>query len=751
MAAITTPIPNSLSGDSSHHSSRISLPRIPSWELMLALLFCVLGFVFAVALFSGERNQFELVDEITHYMVARDVLRENAGVVFDAWGRPGNILAYVLFSESLEVRRIATLVMSFVVVLFATGIAYHIRVRHLYFVPVLLWLQPWFFQYSFQSLTIVPFMLYMTAAVYFWMRRADQNQRGIRIPKVMRTHGIRSHIFGNSWRWASLFVGMLPITRHESLPLLILWIGFLYHNEVFNFIRTVLRIAPPTAQPRTPFSFIAPYLSTASRGNGYPPRIMLVFWTLLPYLIWNLGAAALMGRLPAALLATDQANPIYPNSTLLHYFNPPWDTPGYFPLSEGLGAVIVLVVPVVLIAAGLRVLLFLRDRYTAARKGEPRWITSLVVLDDRYLWWLPFTVYFVTHVVIISLPNNSLASGGYAYFILPVAVLCALLGGISISWLLERISSHTRDGATIMALATILLVGLFSFANNIRPALTSDDPLRFNVVVEGNELRRTWNNIDHLLTTPPPWMQSDRIVTMSTIMRYEMMNRGYESQLCPLNLWNRPGNLRLYPNLFPEGTVVVFDNQDDSILRIRDQGIENYLNSENWQLLHSWPQPSVNWIQGMGNFTPGRTLPEQQPWLMAFERTAANPLPGSEQYAEYFCGDVELRQDLIIMQENVTLQAIQEPAACFTAEAGKRFPLLGYTYDRTQENAKYFLVVIPSTEGNPSRIAYVPADTTGAIVRASYDERLIQSVEVPDFNAVTSSSAAACQTLRLGN
>jgi hypothetical protein len=749
MTAVTNPISSNLSSAAPYQIAPASQPRRWSWELILALVFCVLGFVFATVLFSGERNQFELVDEMTHYMVARDVLRENAGVLFDAWGRPGNILAYVFFSESLEMRRFATLVMSFIVVLFATGIAYHIRVRHLYFVPVLLWLQPWFFQYSFQSLTIVPFMLYMTAAVYFWMRRADQNERGQRLPRTGKTHGIRRHLFGNSWRWASLLVGMLPVTRHESLPLLILWIGFLYHNEVLNFIKMLLRIAPPADQPTNYFSFIAPYLSPATRNKSYPLRIMLVLWTFLPYLIWNLGAAALMGRLPAALLATDQTNPIYPNSTLLHYFNPPWDTTGYFPLSEGLGAVILLVIPVALLTAGLRVLVFLRDRITAAHNGAPRWIISLTVLDDRYLWWMPFTVYFLIHVVIISLPNNSLASGGYAYFILPVAVLCAIGGAISISWLLEQLTARTREGANVIALAVIVVVGLLSLSSNIRHALTSADPIRFNVVVEGSELRRTWNNIDHLLTTPPSWMQSDRIVTMSTIMRYEMMNRGYESQLCPLNLWNRPGNLRLYPNLFPEGTVVVFDNQDDSILRIRDQGIENYLNSENWQLLHSWPQPSINWIQGMANFTTGRTLPEQQPWLMAFQRTEANPLPGAEEYAEYFCGDVELRQDVIVMQENVTLYDIENPDACFTAETGKRFPLLAYTYDRTQENAKYFLVVIPAMDAEPSHIAYIPADITGAVVRASYDERLIQSLEIPNFSAVTLSEGAVCQMLRL--
>jgi hypothetical protein len=753
MATITTP----LSNQAVEHASATS-KRGPQWSLLFALLFCVLGFVFSVYLFTGERGQFELIDEMTHFMVARDVLRENAGVIFDAWGRPGNTLAYVFFSESLEVRRFATLVMSFMVVLFATGIGYHLRVRHLYFVPVLLWLQPWFFGYSFQSLTIVPFMVYLTGAIYFWVRRADLNERGLGLPDSKKPLGLLGHLRGNAWRWASLLIGMLPITRHEALPLLPLWIVYLYHYEIWAFTKTMLKeirsgwfpAQTPLAEKPRFFSFILPYVPP--RGKGYPSRTMLVLWTVLPYLLWNLGAAAVMGRLPVALLGTDQANSIYPNSNFLHYINPPWqNTIGFFPIWEGIGLVLTVLVPVMLVVAVLALVMNLRQRAQATTGGKSGGLASIIVFDDRYLWWIPFALYFVIHSVIIALPRNSLASGGYTYFVLPVAVMLALFGAITLSWLLEKLARVTREGASVIALAIMVVVGLLTLSGNIRPSLATGQPNRFDVVWEGSELRRTWNEFSSLMDTPPSWMQSDRIVSMSTLSRYELLNRGYEEQLCPLHLWNRPGNLQLYPNLLPAGTVVWFDNQEDSILQIRNFNMSDYTDSEDWRLLYNWPEPSTNWIRGMAFYQFGRSMPVQQPWLMAFQRTEANPVRGAEQYADYYCGEVELRQDLIVMREDVTLYAVDDTDVCYTANPGIRFPLLGYTYDRTQENAKYFLVTIPASDTDPARIAYAYAEPNADSVRASYDERLIQPVEFTDFQAVTPSADRVCQTLEEEN
>jgi hypothetical protein len=753
MATITTP----LSNQAVEHASATS-KRGPQWSLLFALLFCVLGFVFSVYLFTGERGQFELIDEMTHFMVARDVLRENAGVIFDAWGRPGNTLAYVFFSESLEVRRFATLVMSFLVVLFATGIGYHLRVRHLYFVPVLLWLQPWFFGYSFQSLTIVPFMVYLTGAIYFWVRRADLNERGLGLPDSKKPLGLLGHLRGNAWRWASLLIGMLPITRHEALPLLPLWIVYLYHYEIWAFTKTMLKeirsgwfpAQTPLAEKPRFFSFILPYVPP--RGKGYPSRTMLVLWTVLPYLLWNLGAAAVMGRLPVALLGTDQANSIYPNSNFLHYINPPWqNTIGFFPIWEGIGLVLTVLVPVMLVVAVLALVMNLRQRAQATTGGKSGGLASIIVFDDRYLWWIPFALYFVIHSVIIALPRNSLASGGYTYFVLPVSIMLAIFGAITLSWLLEKLARVTREGASVVTLAVIVLVSLLTLSGNIRPSLATGQPNRFDVVWEGSELRRTWNEFSSLMDTPPSWMQSDRIVSMSTLSRYELLNRGYEEQLCPLHLWNRPGNLQLYPNLLPAGTVVWFDNQEDSILQIRNFNMSDYTDSEDWRLLYSWPEPSTNWIRGMAFYQFGRSMPVQQPWLMAFQRTEANPVRGAEQYADYYCGEVELRQDLIVMRENVTLYAVDDTDVCYTANPGIRFPLLGYTYDRTQENAKYFLVTIPASDTDPARIAYAYAEPNADSVRASYDERLIQPVEFTDFQAVTPSADRVCQTLEEEN
>ena len=136
-------------------------------------------------------------DEIGHFLLSRDAFRDLRNLL-ELWGRPVNTLTYALPALfGLQWARFLSIVLSVVTVLVATRLAIVLNVRRLYLVPAFLWFQPWFADLGYCVITEVPFSLWLVSGTCFWaMGRLTA---------------------------ASVFFGLLPLTRHEGIALVVLW------------------------------------------------------------------------------------------------------------------------------------------------------------------------------------------------------------------------------------------------------------------------------------------------------------------------------------------------------------------------------------------------------------------------------------------------------------------------------------------------------------------------------------------------
>ncbi|MEL7233599.1 MAG: hypothetical protein AAGK74_03825, partial [Chloroflexota bacterium] len=299
--------------------------------LILALIFGAF-FLFTYGFAGNDRALpfMQFADEPSFHLIAEDIGLTTPGILLNDWGRPGNLLAYLvpnmdwhwLFHdwEPMQARRVMALAMAGMASVLAAGIAHRLRLAYAPYVILFFWLQPWVFHYAYQSLTVIPLTLVMTAGVMLWLghvwgpgwykpdpydEKDDQNRIIQRSPK---------------WVLASLCFGLLPVIRYETLPILIWWIIYLLREPIMIFFNNVALhsrgSAPQSIQPqgliRTLFSGVQGITNgvlwlfgirlNASRDdlNGYEKRTQ---WTaiavsLMPLFIWVLLYLAANNTLP---------------------------------------------------------------------------------------------------------------------------------------------------------------------------------------------------------------------------------------------------------------------------------------------------------------------------------------------------------------------------------------------------------------------------------------------------------------------
>ncbi|MEM9953279.1 MAG: hypothetical protein AAF846_16860 [Chloroflexota bacterium] len=367
-----------------------------------------------------------LQDEITHYFYARNIFSGNPTqfiqLALDEWGRPGNTLTYALPSAlGFMLRRwlsVILLILTTVETIWifqalsrskkTSEIKRGVKWFSYIAIPLLLWSQPWFFYYGVQSLTQVPFMYFLTAGVSAWL-------------------------FGR-YRRATFFFSLMPITRHESLPLLLIWLVYLYRREITNFVLDNLNgvldlnLKQPDDLPKNPKQ---DYLNN---------RWKLLLITISPYLTWNFGSLAFRNGSPAQSLIDSQGEIAYEAQNFELFF---------IGASEWMGPwVLVLFISSIVLSAMLG---YIHWTYiTAIRphkiddrnpieeiKKHP--IIGLLKQRDahktttplsRYTWWLFYLGYFLIHVFLTIGPGNPFASGGYDFFILPIAPALAVIASL---------------------------------------------------------------------------------------------------------------------------------------------------------------------------------------------------------------------------------------------------------------------------------------------------------------------------------
>ena len=214
-----------------------------------------------------------LHDEITHYFIARDSWSDPLRIL-DIWGRPGNTLFYMLPSLiSVGARRWWAVIACVVITLIATRSAARLGLRQLWLLPLTLFIQPWFVQLGFNSITQIPFMLALTVGIDQWIA----GRRG----------------------WASLCFGLLPLIRHEGLALTAAWIGYLVILGVMWWREQ--RGTKAVALHRIPWFIIVAFI---------------------PMTVWNALHFAFYGQAASGNLLNIRPTDIYGSGDWLHFLGP---------------------------------------------------------------------------------------------------------------------------------------------------------------------------------------------------------------------------------------------------------------------------------------------------------------------------------------------------------------------------------------------------------------------------------------------
>ena len=524
----------------------------------------------------------EVQDEVTHYMYARDALQPGNFVrlVLDEWGRPGNLLTYLIPSQfSLSSRRIVSVVLLILTTAEATSLALTLFTRTrdaeddnsaaanqstsgwrdwfvplvlFLTVPIFLWLQPWYLYYGSQSLTQVPFMFFLTAAVTAWVQ--------------------------GRYIAATFFFSLLPITRHEALPLLVLWLIYLYRRAILRFVGSVLIeiFNPPggdTAGQRKwltncenldqlnlmPDDLSEEETRLAKREQG---RNGYAFFSLLPYVIWNFGSLAYRNGMPLQSLFGDQSNPAYQGESFASFF---------IAVQNWTGLVVMPIFVAAIIYGVLLALALLIQQLRSDNVNMSDLFCQLVKrpgLWERYTWWTFYAAFFAIHVYIITLGDNPFASGGYDFFILPIAPAIAVVCAASIVWIFWKHYPNQDQGTqfilgVVFAVSAIIFIMggtqnsdlAFSWRSNWVPLPETGDDRQAMVA---HTLR-----VNTLTGVLPASLEGTAapIITINPLLRLwlEEESDQMRANLCPYNLWDIDPQMPFYPNLFPAGSHLILD------------------------------------------------------------------------------------------------------------------------------------------------------------------------------------------------
>jgi hypothetical protein len=247
-------------------------PPSPAHRSLLFVVILSLGVAWMIYLGVNSPGT-SLHDEITHYFIARESWTDPLRIL-DIWGRPGNTLFYMLPSLiSLGARRWWAVITCIAIILITTRSAARLGLRQLWLIPLTLYLQPWFVQLGFNSITQIPFMLALTVGIDRWIA----GRRG----------------------WASLCFGLLPLIRHEGLALTAAWIGYL----------VILGIVWWREQRN----------AKAGALHSIPWYVIVA---LIPMTIWNALFFAFYGQAASGNLLNIRPTDIYGSGDWLHFLGP---------------------------------------------------------------------------------------------------------------------------------------------------------------------------------------------------------------------------------------------------------------------------------------------------------------------------------------------------------------------------------------------------------------------------------------------
>ena len=155
-------------------------------------------------------------DEIGHFLISKGAWK-HPELMLNLWGRPVTTILYMITSFwGLNIARCFSIFLASLTVLISTKVAQKLGVKLLFLIPVFLWFQPWFSDLSYAVITQVPFSLLLITGVYLWLDGREEI--------------------------ASIPIGLLPLTRHEGIALILAW--FVYHSYKRKWVVAVASAVP---------------------------------------------------------------------------------------------------------------------------------------------------------------------------------------------------------------------------------------------------------------------------------------------------------------------------------------------------------------------------------------------------------------------------------------------------------------------------------------------------------------------------
>lgn len=156
------------------------------------------------------------LDEIGHVLMSQNVWHYPS-FLLNLWGRPFNTFIYAIPSlGGLLLARWFSVGIAILIVWITTKIADKMDIKHLWLIPLLLFFQPWFTEWIYTANTMTPLTLLIVSGIYLWM--------------------------SGRWDWASLLFGLLPLTRHEGIALLVIWAVYCLIQK--RFVASIISFIP---------------------------------------------------------------------------------------------------------------------------------------------------------------------------------------------------------------------------------------------------------------------------------------------------------------------------------------------------------------------------------------------------------------------------------------------------------------------------------------------------------------------------
>ena len=190
----------------------------PNRERLLYLAIFVAGFCWTLYIGLASAG-VPVHDEIAHFFISRDAWQQPE-LLLSIWGRPVRNVAYWLPAlGGLKAARIFSIILTSLTVGIATEIGRLIGVKRLYLIPLFIWFQPWVSAISFAVLPQIPFALILAGGILLALKGKEGT--------------------------ASIAFGLLPLTRHEGIALLGLWLLYLvwqrgWRNIILAFLPLLL-------------------------------------------------------------------------------------------------------------------------------------------------------------------------------------------------------------------------------------------------------------------------------------------------------------------------------------------------------------------------------------------------------------------------------------------------------------------------------------------------------------------------------